>query len=190
MYSVVQRRSWCRFTHIIWRRTLTRLQGDYWLYPMVLNHCSIWFVMLIVPRGETSWKDGVWVKSEATYFMLKQTRGMLLCRRYWEMIGISSMRGIRLERGLLMIDEGVYLMLRSLRIRGQYLTNSATTILRISLTNTKTWSDTPTISDNLFIHHSVTDNRKSREDMQRNVVCTLLYQEVEYENNRYFRPMR
>src|SRR5271154_3063637 len=137
---------------------------------MVLNHCSIqWFVMLIVRRRETSWKDGVWVKLEEMYFMLKQTRGMLLCRRYWEMIGISSMRGIRLESGFLTTDEGGYLMLRSLRIRGQYLTNSVTTILRILSTNTKTWSDTPTISDNLFIHHSVTDNRKSREDMRRNV---------------------
>jgi hypothetical protein len=105
--------------------------------------------------------------------MLKQTRGMLLCRRYWEMIGISSMRGIRLERWLLMIDEAVYLMLRSLRIRGQYLTNSVTTILRILSTNTKTWSVTRTISDNLFIHYSLINNRKSREDMWRNVSAAL-----------------
>ena len=82
-----------------------------------------------------------------------------------------------------MIDVAVYLMLRSLRIPGQYLTNLVTTILRILSTNTKTWSDTPTISDNLFIHHSLTDNRKSREDMQRNLFCVLLNQEARSRQN-------
>jgi len=82
---------------------------------------------------------------------------------------------MRPERGLLIIGGVVYLMLRSLHIRGQCLINSVRTILLISLTNTKTWSDTPTISDNLFIHHSLSDNGgfrgKSGEHMQRNVFC-------------------